>query len=54
MNSDAQGRTVKYDAIIFDLFGTLADNFGGGYVAALRAGGVLSELSPGWIKGRCG
>ena len=36
--------TMKYDAIIFDLFGTLVDNFGGGYAAALRKDGVLAEL----------
>ena len=38
---------MKYDAIIFDLFGTLVDNFGGGYLDALRSDGVLAELSGG-------
>ncbi len=38
---------MKYDAVIFDLFGTLVDNFGGGYLDALREDGVLGELAGG-------
>ncbi len=35
---------MKYQAVIFDLFGTLVDNFGGGYSYELEAEGVLAEL----------
>ncbi len=35
---------MKYQAVIFDLFGTLVDNFGGGYSYELESEGVLAEL----------
>ncbi len=37
-------RCMRYNAIIFDLFGTLVDNAPGRYWAALQAEGVLEEL----------
>ena len=38
---------MKYEAVIFDLFGTLIDNFGGGFVDALEAAGLLDRLIGG-------
>ncbi len=35
---------MKYEAVIFDLYGTLVDNFGGGYAYELEAEGVLAQL----------
>jgi len=36
---------MKYDAVIFDLFGTLVDNVRGNFAAFLRDHGVLAELA---------
>ncbi len=35
---------MKYEAVIFDLFGTLVDNFGGGSAYELESKGVLAQL----------
>jgi putative hydrolase of the HAD superfamily len=36
---------VRYEAVIFDLYGTLVDNFGGAFGQRLREAGILDELS---------
>ncbi|RPI64555.1 MAG: HAD family hydrolase [Planctomycetaceae bacterium] len=45
LNSERTG--MKYDAIIFDLFGTLVDNCGGKFADRLRQDGLLADMVGG-------
>lgn len=38
---------MRYEAVIFDLFGTLVDNISANYTALLKRKGVLARLAPG-------